>query len=184
MSYLIGGGNYYTSHSFKLIKWRVLDTFVQTFFEPQLACDDDLDEQSIDDDGDDIVEDEWGYLNGSGMENYSDGHNISDGTQELNLLIGDGAPTMSNNILDYTLRPSVNVFQCMSLWEFNQWTAKITKASDNLLVTALDTSTAANMPFMCFSKDVKSKIGIEDDFERRSRVTTLKHAVSFQEELK
>ncbi|EGN93472.1 hypothetical protein SERLA73DRAFT_78767 [Serpula lacrymans var. lacrymans S7.3] len=134
MSYLIGGGDFYCSHSFKMLKWCIFDGYISHTFpadvnsdilssvqdEPQLLFTENNTEPlpaqeglfgaSIDVDSDDSLDN-----NAGNDDDESDGeHEV---INDLEMLFGQGNPSFSNTVLDYTLRPNCAPFNSMSLWE-------------------------------------------------------------------
>ncbi|KAG1821306.1 hypothetical protein EV424DRAFT_1322426, partial [Suillus variegatus] len=100
MSYLVGGGDYYTSHSFQTVKFY---EFLNALRQWETSDDNDpcQDVQStVDEDGDDVEEE-----------------------QLLANIQRDGIE-FTSEISDYVLRPDKEPFSHMSLWEFLESTVK------------------------------------------------------------
>ena len=101
MSYFVGGGNYYTSHDFRLFRFF---TFLHSLWnweasrtnaEPEGDLEEDLDATGGDSD-----------------------HNVTLG-------ISSGKPVISSDIMDYQFRPHEEPFGSLTLWEFIERMQKV-----------------------------------------------------------
>jgi hypothetical protein len=98
MSYLIGGGDYYTSHDFRPFR----------FYDFMKGLD--LYERSRDD-----------HLPSNGESNEDE----DDLEENAMMDVSNGDPTIVSDILDYQMRPLAEPFNAMSLWEFIERTRKV-----------------------------------------------------------
>ncbi len=106
MSYLVGGGDYYTSHKFKNLRWT---DFVDHVLHNTRTLHDD-----------EII-----------PEHARDNKNPSTAQdQHCVLSINHGSITVHNHVLDYALRGDDEMFSGLSLWDFVANTEKISHASE------------------------------------------------------
>lgn len=108
MSYWIGGGDYYSSHNFSLLRYSDFDKFVQKEMDTDLM--DHGKTMSPDVDNDDEE-----------MDN------------ELKIQIKSGKiEYTSDSIIDYTLRSEKEEFENLSLWEYTASVLKFCKKSEDI----------------------------------------------------
>lgn len=123
MSYLVGGGDHYTSHKFRTLYWPEFDRY----FSSELT-----EEYDRDDHGDPImVVDQGPEIEGSeipGLNIYEDdldelsidepGQSASEQAPEVTVKIKGSRVTPTSLLTDYRLRSRVPVFDSMPLWDF------------------------------------------------------------------
>ncbi|KAJ7887527.1 hypothetical protein B0H14DRAFT_2337624, partial [Mycena olivaceomarginata] len=144
MSYLVGGGDYYTSHTFKPFKWGEVDRYIagqevtaagrlneadhnldMDVDRPRADMDDDSPSASTGDhDGPHTYDVEAGAVDN---ENEAADDGIE---QEVLLVISDnwvGVPTV---VFEYPHRSHDEAFKDLSLWEHEEWVTKVTVTSE------------------------------------------------------
>lgn len=98
MSYLVGGGDTYTSHCFRSFHfYEVLQTSVVSQ-RPAL-------QETIEEDGDQQIQ--------------------QDAEHKIIVNVSSGKPVVVSNMLDYELRPVESPFDEMNLWEFVERSQKV-----------------------------------------------------------
>ncbi|KAK7038370.1 hypothetical protein R3P38DRAFT_2417563, partial [Favolaschia claudopus] len=102
MSYLIGGGDYYSSHTFKTVKWG------------------EIDRQAADNLSVEVPEDE---------EN-EDNAEYTVHEDEVTLVVSENYVGVSLQVLDYPCRSHDPVFNALSLWEHEEWVTKVSLSSE------------------------------------------------------
>lgn len=123
MSYLVGGGNYYSSHELRPFPFYVFLKCLQTSELAPQRVDTDIPSQREDNEEDGNVE-EW--------------------EEDLTVDVSSGEPAISSDIMDYRFRPVEEPFDDVSLWEFIACTQKVTGLdfrslllSDHIITTGL-----------------------------------------------
>lgn len=106
MSYLVGGGDHYTSHTFRNLYWGEVDCHIRKLDRQCGGPDPPVPVQDID------VDDS--------PTGSSDLHE-----PEIVLTLRDKSLTATNQLLNYTLRPSDDEFANMSIWDYVSTTEKI-----------------------------------------------------------
>jgi hypothetical protein len=115
MSYLVGGGDHYTSHTFRVLQWGHFDWLVSKWEKSvPIVSMEDLDDFEGEDDEREAAGD---------MHSEPEVVLILDGSNVVNI---------SNEIADYCLRSVDEEFNRLSLWEFAEWTTKLTQKSEDL----------------------------------------------------
>jgi Helitron helicase-like domain at N-terminus/PIF1-like helicase len=118
MSYLVGGGDFYASHSFRLLRWGDFDRYVAHEERELLGRDDgradylyDEDDVSLDQDESDIV----------GCRESGD---------DVTLQTSDTDVSVKNDVLDYVYRPDVEEMRMMPLWTYTERYCKLPATQD------------------------------------------------------
>ncbi|KAG2743632.1 hypothetical protein P692DRAFT_20745521 [Suillus brevipes Sb2] len=97
MSYLVGGGDHYSSHVFHTFKWYEFVDAIQNIDDVASLLSDELDEAS------------------------EPGGNSN---EEVTVNISHDRVEFSSDFMDYTLRPMEEIFSKLCLWEFVEGTVK------------------------------------------------------------
>lgn len=103
MSYLVGGGDHYTDHSFRVLYWGGLDRHIRSLSSTNL----DPLPVSLTENDDRDTEDETAVL-----------------APNVVMRLGNRSITASNQILDYTYRPHDPGFSDLCVWDFVSRTEK------------------------------------------------------------
>ncbi|KAI0698725.1 hypothetical protein C8Q76DRAFT_633856, partial [Earliella scabrosa] len=128
MSYLVGGGDRYTSHRFRILHYGAFERQVLRHWESEATPADDL-QSDADDDLDDTEGDseDVGDLglspSNDNTEPRVDGSDVEEET--VTLTLGAGSISAVCQQQDYMYRPSNIAFESMSLYEFVGKTEKI-----------------------------------------------------------
>ncbi|KAG8942843.1 hypothetical protein FRC04_003474 [Tulasnella sp. 424] len=112
MSYLVGGGDHYTSHSFRNLYWGEVDRHIRRLEKQRDTTDPPVPMQ--DDDDDDSPT--------RGSEQFE---------PEVVITLKDKSVTATNQLLDYTLRPSDDDFSALSIWDYVSQTEKVPIPNDS-----------------------------------------------------
>lgn len=143
MSYLVGGGDHYKSHNFKVVRWCDFDRYVREKSEmPQVS---DIDRQiayvSPDSVGtsEDLNRFESDTIESSELEDNNadtfseiEDDNLVPTSDIVTMQFTEDDTTMigSNDILDYIYRSSEDEFEKLSIWQYTESVIKITKNHD------------------------------------------------------
>ncbi|KAJ6501460.1 hypothetical protein C8R47DRAFT_970072, partial [Mycena vitilis] len=93
LSYLIGGGDHYSSHEYSVLWWGSVLRYVSKFFVPSVASD-------------------------SSVTSTVPSSELAADDLQLSLALGVGAITASNQLLDYIYRCTTPAFEALCLYEF------------------------------------------------------------------
>ncbi|TFK90038.1 hypothetical protein K466DRAFT_461484, partial [Polyporus arcularius HHB13444] len=135
MSYLVGGGDHYTNHRFRLLYYAAFDRIVRRFWG-------EMPDQAIMNDQDDRGESPTDLPHASTSEQPNHGSAAGPVSRErtsehdddedtITLTLANGSISAVNQQHDYLLRPSSEPFHSMPLYQFVGLTEKITCASDD-----------------------------------------------------
>ncbi|KAJ7603335.1 hypothetical protein DFH06DRAFT_1022312, partial [Mycena polygramma] len=114
MSYLVGGGDCYRSHSFRVVHWGDFDRLVSKWESTLPPPEDDgaLSETESDYDDEELT-----------------ARNLNDEVQ-VTLTFNGESVNASNDLTDYCMRSTDSEFESLSLWAYAAGTTKLTTQSD------------------------------------------------------
>jgi hypothetical protein len=101
MSYLVGGGDHYSSHTFRTFRWFEFVNAIQNI-----------------DDADSTLDEE-------GVANHVDDCDETINEEQITVNIAHNKIEFSSDLMDYSLRPVDNVFGDLCLWQFMERTVKV-----------------------------------------------------------
>ncbi|KAJ7158210.1 hypothetical protein C8R43DRAFT_882677, partial [Mycena crocata] len=132
MSYLVGGGDCYSSHTFKIVKWGEYDRLMKK--EEKMAKQvhvpaptDSAQSVPAQDGEREIVPDDEEYTSEDEEEDIVHASNV----EQLTIVVNENFVGIAANIQDYQFRSSDPVFESLSLWEHEEQVVKISKASED-----------------------------------------------------
>ncbi|KAJ7119794.1 hypothetical protein C8R44DRAFT_539000, partial [Mycena epipterygia] len=126
MSYLIGGGDHYCSHTFKTVRWGDFDRTVSGWEgSPSMDIDDVIDNFERPGGVDDLQPE----LDGQASEEAEAHAQI--GPSDVILTLDGETVEIATDVADYQFRPDEPEFECMSVWEHSEWITKISVKSEN-----------------------------------------------------
>ncbi|KAJ7340541.1 hypothetical protein DFH08DRAFT_617927, partial [Mycena albidolilacea] len=142
MSYLVGGGDYYTSHTFKPLKWGEVDRYIAAqeaaaatdppplnmLPEPSdMQVDRPLPDETLEstDRGPhaDAVDPE--------VVGDEDGTDRNDSEPEVSLVISENWVGVPSIVFDYPHRSNDTAFKDLNLWEHEEWVTKTTVSAED-----------------------------------------------------
>lgn len=112
MSYLVGGGDHYSSHTFRNLYWGEVDRYIRKLDQQRDGSEAQPSEERDDEDDSPT----------GGSVPYE---------PEVVLTLKDKSVTATNQILDYTLRPSSSDFSNLSIWDYVSRTERISLTEDS-----------------------------------------------------
>ncbi|KAJ7130144.1 hypothetical protein C8R44DRAFT_614209, partial [Mycena epipterygia] len=121
MSYLIGGGDNYCSHTFKTVRWGDFDR-AMTDFEGTPSMD--IDDIQVDFERAGGIDDLPPEL----AETAEPAAVL--GSSDVLLRMDGESLEIATDVADYQFRPDEIEFERMSVWEHSEWTCKISLASE------------------------------------------------------
>lgn len=110
MSYLIGGGDFYTSHSFRNLSWYRFDKHIAVLENTQSCSPDDAASQTL--------------------PSTTNAYVAPDEHDTVNFSVEDGRVSESSQIFDYQYRSTNGAFESLSLWEFVESVEMIKKVEE------------------------------------------------------
>ncbi|EGO30716.1 hypothetical protein SERLADRAFT_432334 [Serpula lacrymans var. lacrymans S7.9] len=139
MSYLVGGGDCYKSHTFQILRWGQFNRYIQS----QQRDSEDLPSHSVDQDIDATI------AESSDSDGKNDEHPVllpsTNDSLELHeevLLSLDGDRfSVHSNLQDYQWRSPEPTFGKLSLWEYTEYAHKILLAAENARLARLSERT-------------------------------------------
>lgn len=117
MSYLVGGGDHYTGHEFRSLRWGAFDRYVRTHFRTATP------DEALDDK-------DWK----APLEH------------DVYLTLKNQAVATVNQVEDYTSRPKHDTFEDLCLWDFVACTEKISSEGDRRIGSHLESDVIRRGP--------------------------------------
>lgn len=149
MSYLIGGGDRYTSNVFQILRWKDLDMYIKAEEGSQLVQTvilndgssrnaEDTEDNDIDNIGDiDVIED---FAKDFGTEDNVNPEGIDENQEDL-FMPGRETLELNSQVMDYRFRSTDSTFEAMCIWEF---VARVNLFSLKEETTRIQNKTRAN----------------------------------------
>lgn len=145
MSYLVGGGDHYTSHRYRLIYYMSFDRMVRAYWENQPSS---VDVQLLSDTPIPATAQTTHEQRPCSTNNFmhlpvtssptmatipisTSNPHVDNGEQSVTLCLADGSISAINQQQDYLLRPSTETFENIALYEFVGLTEKLPSSSDS-----------------------------------------------------
>ncbi|KAJ7868204.1 hypothetical protein B0H14DRAFT_3585846, partial [Mycena olivaceomarginata] len=133
MSYLVGGGDYYTSHTFKPLKWGEVDRYIAALEAPSPSSQN-VPENTM---GMDVDQPTALEAPTSGRSDEADssecehdsGENANE--PEVSLVISDNWVGVPSSVFEYPHRCLDDAFDGLSLWEHEEWVTKMTISAED-----------------------------------------------------
>ncbi|KAJ7215813.1 hypothetical protein GGX14DRAFT_562271 [Mycena pura] len=149
MSYLIGGGDHYTSHSFKVVKWGQIDRFVAALEKHQTRETGEPDAYMPSDHIPDVdplllppcADEQFGQW----VEDPEDENEQAPVDEQVTVVVTDNFVGVSKNIPDYPSRALEEPFNSLSLWEHEECVEKISAVTEDRRVEKLEAAEAAEV---------------------------------------
>ncbi|KAF8143075.1 hypothetical protein K438DRAFT_2110948, partial [Mycena galopus ATCC 62051] len=131
MSYLIGGGDCYKSHTFTNVRWGDIDRLIT---QGEAALDDDgtaassstADPASLT------------YIDGIDGEDNDNTDETGACEAEVSLVISENYVGASSHLIEYPLRSPDELFNNLLLWEHEEWVTKVSAASEGRQIERLE----------------------------------------------
>ncbi|KAK7027673.1 PIF1-like helicase-domain-containing protein [Favolaschia claudopus] len=113
MSYLVGGGDCYTSHTFKVLRWGEYDRFISKLEKDAM--------------GTTVVN----PVELTGGEEEDEETEAAAGSEQITVIVNDNYVSLASAIEDYPKRSSEEPFFSMSLWDHEENVMKISQTSED-----------------------------------------------------